>query len=124
MGHMSGDRRWPSSVYGVGRDPDPRFSLANERTFLAWIRTALGFLAGAAAAEALDLPMPDLAQEVLAVMLALGSAMAAVQAWTGWVRAERALRSGDPLPPAVLTLPIAVVLLALALGLGATALLT
>lgn len=30
----------------VGSDPDYRFSLANERTFLAWIRTALGLLAG------------------------------------------------------------------------------
>lgn len=29
-----------------GRDPDYRFSLANERTFLAWIRTALAVLAG------------------------------------------------------------------------------
>ena len=29
----------------LGEAPDYRFSLANERTFLAWIRTALGFLA-------------------------------------------------------------------------------
>ncbi len=28
----------------LGEAPDYRFSLANERTFLAWIRTALGFL--------------------------------------------------------------------------------
>jgi putative membrane protein len=26
-------------VYGVGTEPDPRFSLANERTYLAWVRT-------------------------------------------------------------------------------------
>ncbi|MGL5738334.1 MAG: YidH family protein, partial [Plesiomonas shigelloides] len=31
----------------IGKDPDYRFSLANERTFLAWIRTALAFLATA-----------------------------------------------------------------------------
>ncbi|MFT3818982.1 MAG: DUF202 domain-containing protein [Rubrivivax sp.] len=31
----------------LGEDPDYRFSLANERTFLAWIRTALAILAGA-----------------------------------------------------------------------------
>ena len=30
-----------------GKDPDYRFSLANERTFLAWIRTALAFMAAA-----------------------------------------------------------------------------
>ena len=35
------ERRWPSRVYAHGHEPDPRFSLANERTFLAWIRTAL-----------------------------------------------------------------------------------
>ena len=29
-----------------GEEPDPRFTLANERTFLAWIRTSLAFLAG------------------------------------------------------------------------------
>lgn len=35
--------RWQDS----GKDPDYRFSLANERTFPAWIRTALAILAGA-----------------------------------------------------------------------------
>lgn len=45
-------RRFPASVYRVGDEPDPRFSLANERTFLAWIRTSLGLTAGAVAMEA------------------------------------------------------------------------
>jgi putative membrane protein len=35
-----------------GEEPDPRFTLANERTFLAWIRTALAFIAGGIALEA------------------------------------------------------------------------
>ncbi|HBH59897.1 MAG TPA: hypothetical protein DDY41_17580, partial [Arthrobacter bacterium] len=35
-----------------GTEPDPRFTLANERTFLAWIRTALALLAGGIAIEA------------------------------------------------------------------------
>src|SRR5690625_7225376 len=35
-----------------GQDPDPRFTLANERTFLAWIRTSLALLAGGIAVEA------------------------------------------------------------------------
>lgn len=42
----------------IGEAPDYRFSLANERTFLAWIRTALGFLA---AGVGLDQLAPDLA---------------------------------------------------------------
>ena len=51
------EHRWPSSVYAHGSEPDPRFSLANERTFLAWIRTALALVAGAAAIDALPLPL-------------------------------------------------------------------
>ncbi len=35
-----------------GSEPDPRFTLANERTFLAWVRTALALLAGGIAIEA------------------------------------------------------------------------
>jgi putative membrane protein len=35
---------------GHEREPDYRFTLANERTFLAWQRTALGLLAAAVAA--------------------------------------------------------------------------
>jgi putative membrane protein len=35
------DRRFPRSVFSRGTEPDARFTLANERTFLAWIRTAL-----------------------------------------------------------------------------------
>jgi uncharacterized membrane protein YidH (DUF202 family) len=34
-------RRWGGSL-DEGDEPDPRFSFANERTFLAWNRTALG----------------------------------------------------------------------------------
>lgn len=48
------DRRWPTKLYSVGSDPDPRFSLANERTLLAWIRTSLAFLALGVALDALD----------------------------------------------------------------------
>lgn len=33
-------QRRPTWVYEAGEEPDPRFSLANERTFLAWVRTA------------------------------------------------------------------------------------
>ncbi len=40
-------RRWPRRVYGVGVEPDPRFTFTNERTLLAWIRTSLALLATA-----------------------------------------------------------------------------
>lgn len=52
----------------LGEAPDYRFSLANERTFLAWIRTALGFLA---AGVGLDQLAPDFATPVIRQLLAL-----------------------------------------------------
>ena len=55
---MTDQRRFPASVYREGEEPDPRFSLANERTFLAWVRTALALYAGAFALEALAIPEP------------------------------------------------------------------
>ncbi|WP_299036983.1 YidH family protein [uncultured Pseudokineococcus sp.] len=93
-----GPRRFPRRVYGVGDEPDPRFSLANERTFLAWVRTSLALLAAGVALEALALPVDAdlrLASAVVFVVLGL---LAAAQSWLGWARAERALRRARPLP--------------------------
>lgn len=90
--------RFPQRVYREGDEPDPRFSLANERTFLAWLRTALAMYAGAFALEALDIPTAAGWRLAAAgVFLALGT-LAAVQAWLGWARTEKALRLGRPLP--------------------------
>jgi putative membrane protein len=101
------DRRFPRGVYTRGSEPDARFSLANERTFLAWVRTALALLAGGVALEALDLPVePHLRLAASVLLLALGIA-APVQAWFGWARAERALRERRPLPAPVLSGPLA-----------------
>lgn len=93
-----GDRRWPRSVYGVGEEPDPRFSLANERTFLAWIRTSLALLAGAVAVHVLDLELPDLVVALTSTGLAIAGALCAAHAWRSWARTERAVRQGRPLP--------------------------
>lgn len=110
--------RWPGSVYGHGSDPDPRFSLANERTFLAWIRTALALVAGAAAVDALPLPLPDAVQRALAAGLALAALLTALASWRGWARTERAMREGEPLPanPAMVVVLVAVALAAVVLG--------
>jgi putative membrane protein len=112
------ERRWPSSVYAHGHDPDPRFSLANERTFLAWIRTALALVAGAAAIDALPLPLADVVQNLLAGGLALAGLLTAGAAWRGWSRTERAMREGHTLPsnPAMLVVLAAVAVAALVLG--------
>lgn len=80
-------------------DVDPRYSLANERTFLAWVRTALGLLAAAAAIVAIDLPWPEAAVRVIAGLLALTGGGAAVLAWVRWRRVEEAIDAGAPVPP-------------------------
>lgn len=107
---------FPRRVYGVGREPDPRFSLANERTFLAWIRTTLALLAGAAAVDALDLPMSDRSQQTIALALALAGLLSAVQSWLGWAATERAMRLDAPMPRnrAMLILVALLVVVALA----------
>ncbi len=112
------EHRWPSSVYGSGHEPDPRFSLANERTFLAWIRTALALVAGAAAVDALPLPLTDTVQGLLAGLLALAGLLTAGAAWRGWARTERAMREGSTLPsnPAMLIVLVTVAVAAVVLG--------
>lgn len=110
-GGQGTDRRFPRAVYGRGAEPDARFSLANERTFLAWLRTSLALLAAGVALETLDLPLhPGLRLAAAVVLVALG-VLAPVQAWIGWARTEQALRERRPLPAPVLGGPLAVGLL-------------
>lgn len=91
-------RRWPRSVYAAGSEPDPRFTFANERTFLAWIRTALALLAAGIALEALEIPDHSALRLVLVVALSLLGATCSVMAFFRWAGAERALRESRPLP--------------------------
>ncbi len=108
-------RDWfdPARIRAVGRTPDYRFSLANERTFLSWIRTALALVAGGlAAAQFLPvLPTPYL-REALAIFLLLLGGAVSVRALNHWLRCERAIRLGEDLPvsrfPTVLVLLVAV----------------
>lgn len=90
--------RFPASVYGVGHEPDARFTLANERTFLAWIRTALALLASGVALELLGLDLHDGLRLAASLVLIVGGIVTPVLAWTTWMRAERALRLSQPLP--------------------------
>jgi inner membrane protein YidH len=107
------DRRFPRGVHRVGQEPDPRFSLANERTFLAWIRTALAFLALGAALHALPVLIPPTVRFVAALVLICVGLVIPVTAWLGWARAERALRTGAPLPASAVA-PVVVAGIALA----------
>lgn len=99
-------RRFPDSVFGQGSEPDARFTLANERTFLAWTRTALAFLAGEVALETLHLQLNPTLRLAASLTLIAAGLLTPLQAWFGWARVERALRRGAPLPSAWLALPL------------------
>jgi len=100
--------RWASFVLGDGVEPDPRFTLANERTFLAWIRTSLALLAGAIglAAFAAGVFSP-LITEILVIGLILAAMTISALACWRWVAVERAMRRQQPLPLNLLGLALA-----------------
>ena len=94
----------------VGEIPDYRFSLANERTFLAWIRTGLALMAGGlACAQFLPpLAIAHLREVIATVLLALGG-LVAVRAVDHWARIERAMRLKQDLPPSRFPAVLAVI---------------
>jgi putative membrane protein len=82
----------------VGEPPDPRFTFANERTFLAWNRTALALIGGGlAAGQLIDFSSRGLRIVVALAPILLGGALALVS-YRRWEANERALRLGEPLP--------------------------
>jgi putative membrane protein len=108
----------------AGYEPDYRFTLANERTFLAWQRTALGLLAAAVAVVQLvpELSIPG-ARHVLGLLLAVLAILTSGMGLVRWEQADRAIRRGGSLPrhptPAYLAVGLIVVgLIAVALVIG------
>ncbi len=82
----------------TGKTPDYRFSLANERTFLAWIRTSLALLAGSVAIDQLAPEFaPGAIRVVLCVVLAAIGAVLAVVSYRRWAHQEQAMRNGQEL---------------------------
>lgn len=98
----------------VGEDPDYRFSLANERTFLAWIRTSLGLLAGGVGVVQLvpRFSIPG-GRTVLGLILLTLALLISASSYARWERNERAMRMSRPLPrssvPRVLALGLSLV---------------
>ena len=93
-----------------GTEPDARFTFANERTFLAWSRTALALVvAGLAIAQLLP-PFPGVpwGRRLLAVPLIVIGAVLSVAGYLEWGRNQRALRRREPLPRSVLPRILAV----------------
>jgi putative membrane protein len=107
----------------VGTEPDYRFTLANERTFLAYVRTALGLdAAGLAVAQFFDRSVADVRVTLAVAAIVLAIAVIAL-GYLRWWEVERAMRLGVPLPPIRLPLVLAagmVLLSAIAITLVAT----
>ena len=91
------------SLHDVGSEPDVRFSYANERTFLAWNRTAMALIATGLAVTSV-LPEFSFAggRRLIGVPLIALGAFLAVASFLRWDANERAMRLGQPLPPSQL----------------------
>jgi putative membrane protein len=89
---------------GGGTEPDPRFTFANERTFLAWSRTALALVVAGLAIVQLLPPFPGVpsGRHLLGIPLIVLGAVLAVTAYAEWARNQHALRRGEPMPRSVL----------------------
>ncbi len=116
----SADRRRPRHVYEEGIEPDPRFTLANERTLLAWIRTALAFVVTGIGIVALaeQIGSQPLVAAASVVASLTGTAIS-IGAYLRWQRVERSMRLCRPLPapsPALIIVGSVVALGFLALG--------
>ena len=104
-----------------GEEPDYRFSLANERTLLAWVRTSLALMAaGVAVAQLIpSFRIPGTREILAGLLVALGMYLS-VAAYFRWVRTQLAMRLGEPLPHSRAASVMAVVLVVV----GALAMLT
>lgn len=108
--------RFPRGVYDVGQEPDPLYSLANERTYLSWLRLAVTLLASAVAIDRLYLEHPRSASKLLTlglVAFAFGVCGLGVRRW--WAT-EHSLRLRRPLPG--FSAPLLGVLAVVLVGIG------
>ncbi len=96
-----------------GEEPDYRFSLANERTLLAWVRTALALLAGGVLLEQFATHLgPHAVLVGLAISLAALAALLSGLAYVRWRANEIAMRHRRPLPSTIAILLLTATLIA------------
>jgi putative membrane protein len=88
----------PRDAHEPGEEPDERFTLANERTYLAWIRTAMALIGGGLAAGQLLEFQSDAARLAVALPPIVLGAVLALTSYRRWEANQRALRLGEPLP--------------------------
>ncbi|UTI66868.1 DUF202 domain-containing protein [Paraconexibacter antarcticus] len=81
----------------VGEEPDVRFTMANERTMLAWLRTALALAAAGIGSTEFLVSQPPLARAAVGLPLAVLASVVAGASYRRWERDERAMRLHEPL---------------------------
>jgi len=96
------------------QEPDYRFTLANERTYLAYLRTALACYAGGlSAVQFLDLGPDRWPARIIGVVLVTAGIVTTAGAFRRWQLNLTAMRTGGSLPvtrlPLMLGATIAVV---------------
>ncbi len=99
-----------------GTEPDPRYTFANERTFLAWSRTALALVVAGLGVVQLLPPFPGVpwGRHVLGVPLIVFGAVVAVTAYREWITSQRAMRHDQPLPRSIMPVVMTVIIAAMA----------
>ena len=107
---MTEQSREAAGTAGDGPHVDYRFSLANERTLLAYLRTALALDAAALAVAHFLTVGPAWLTATLAVTLALAGLLTGVAAIARFRRVQQARDRDDPLPPARIPVVLAVTL--------------
>lgn len=90
-------------------EPDARFTLANQRTFLAWSRTALALVVAGLGIVQLLPPFPGVpwGRHVIGLPLIVLGAVTSAEAYREWTRNQVALRRGEPLPRSALPIILA-----------------
>ena len=101
-----------------GTEPDPRYTFANERTFLAWSRTALALVVAGLGVVQLLPPFPGVpwGRHVLGVPLIVFGAVVAVTAYREWITSQRAMRHDQPLPRSIMPVVMTVIIATMAVA--------
>ncbi|MEU4603601.1 DUF202 domain-containing protein [Kribbella sp. NPDC023972] len=98
------------------QEPDYRFTLANERTYLAYLRTSLACYAGGlSAVQFLDLGPDRWLARIIGVVLVTAGIVTTAGAFRRWQQNLTAMRSGGRLP--VTRLPVVLGATIIAVGL-------
>nr|WP_237742808.1 DUF202 domain-containing protein [Actinopolymorpha alba] len=106
----------PGEAPTSAREPDYRFTLANERTFLAYLRTALALgAAGVAAMQFLTAVHHEWVRRLIGVVLAVAGIAASAGAYARWRANVKAMRREAPLPPTLMPLGLAAAVLVVSL---------